>query len=178
MKRTPTVLNDYLAVFLPDNFDYKALSEQLGLNLIHYFENQIDSLGILNVNLSVIKLLFVENLRYCPLCMKSGFHSNLYQLKNIAFCSFHKTIALRDTCGKCKLPINLYSATIDYADYYCKCGKLLTESNDFRVMTCLWVKATKQIYLETPFSVKQFVILDTSSSERFCTFVNSHSFQF
>lgn len=45
-------------------------------------------------------------------------------------------------------------------------------------MTCLWVKATKQIYLETPFSEKQFVILDTSSSERFCTFVNSHSFNF
>lgn len=178
VKSTTSVLNDYLAVFLPYNFDYKALSEQLGFNLIHYFEDQINCLGISNVNLSAIKQLFVENLRYCPLCMKSGFHSNLYQLKNITFCPFHKTIVLRDTCEKCNLPINLYSTTIDYANYYCKCGKLLTESNDFGVMKCLWVKATKQTNIETPFSEKQFVILDTSSSKRFSTSTNSHTFKF
>gem|GEM_PF-2747711 len=174
VKRTPAVLNDYLAVFLPDNFDYNALSEQLGLNLIYYFENQIDCLGISNVNLSAIKELFDENLRYCPLCIKSGFHSNLYQLKNIACCPYHKTTVLRETCEKCNSSINLYSAIIDYANYHCKCGKQLAESNDFGVMRVFWYQAAKQSIKEKIVLEKQYLILDKPLGVSFNTHNNTY----
>lgn len=159
VKGNQPTLNDRLDKFLPDNFDYNSFSEHLGLYLNQYFEYQSDCWGLSNINPDAIKELSTENLRYCPLCIKDGFHSNLHQLKYIHSCPFHHTTHLIEACEECNLPINLYSATIDYAAYQCKCGKLLAETNDFGVIKEIWKQTAKQTFKESLFPEKQFIIL-------------------
>ncbi|MGE7023356.1 hypothetical protein [Solibacillus cecembensis] len=160
LKRDSILSNDYLVTLLPTNFDYLTLSKQLNLDLLGYFENQINELGICNMNVNTFKELFAEQLRYCPSCIKLGFHINTHQFRHILYCPFHKQVALKTTCSKCNLPIDLYNALINHKNYSCKCGYLLTQSNDFIEMKKHWCQTAHWNIKEKLFSKNSYIILN------------------
>ncbi|MFL1997229.1 hypothetical protein VYF65_002991 [Lysinibacillus irui] len=177
VKSNQPTLNNPLDKFLPDNFDYHSFSEQTGLFLIHYFQFQSDCWGLSNVNTNAIKELSTENLRYCPICIKDGFHSYLHQLKYIHSCPFHQTTYLIENCENCNLPINLYSSTFDYPTYQCKCGKELAETTDFGTIKEFWKQTAKQTFRESLFPEKQFIILHKPFGKTFSTNSNCQPFK-
>lgn len=55
-------------------------------------------------------LLWAPQLRYCPLCMQSGFHSVWFQLAALQVCPLHGC-RIDDTCMACGAPIGPYRWT-------------------------------------------------------------------
>ena len=64
-------------------------------------------------------------LRFCPACIKLGYHSPLYQLLDIVSCPIHM-IPLKTTCPECEriIPYSLSSIVLAHP-YSCDCGHCL-----------------------------------------------------
>ncbi len=71
-----------------------------------------------------------EILRYCPQCIKSGFHSAIFQLEWIIQCPIHR-IPLVEQCPKCRKPLlyGLYKEALANP-FGCSCGYLLWTERD------------------------------------------------
>ena len=48
--------------------------------------------------------VFTSRFRYCPICLRGGFHSYWFQFEGIKNCPIHHA-PLRDSCPRCGLPI-------------------------------------------------------------------------
>ncbi|MFB5089328.1 hypothetical protein PGC35_19390 [Psychrobacillus sp. PGGUH221] len=68
-----------------------------------------------------LKMVFSENLKYCPLCLKGGYHSYFHQLNFVYKCPFH-LIELIDHCSKCKAKIKYRIIVTNTQPYNCNCG--------------------------------------------------------
>lgn len=68
---------------------------------------------------------FANNLRYCPICIQSGYHTPLFQMLWLRRCPIHH-IALSHTCPKCQAAIPLTLTNQDLTTQYgCRCGERL-----------------------------------------------------
>lgn len=69
-------------------------------------------------------------LRYCPECIKSGFHATQFQFLFIEQCPIHE-VPLRDTCPSCHRAIEYALKNDLFTTYYgCVCGYCLWQEID------------------------------------------------
>lgn len=76
---------------------------------------------------AVNRRMLSERLRYCPLCLECGYHSQLHQVLSVTCCPFHRA-PLSDTCHCCmaNTPDAEDAARLYRAPYYCDlCGEAL-----------------------------------------------------
>lgn len=87
-------------------------------------------LGILVFQKNSFDLLYRENLTYCPVCIKTGYHSIFHQLLLFKVCPIHD-IELTSKCPKCGRS-SLYQ--LDYGSetniFKCCCGYSFVDFND------------------------------------------------
>ncbi|TDP74748.1 hypothetical protein [Roseateles toxinivorans] len=65
------------------------------------------------------KRVFLDQLRYCPLCLAQGQHSTLFQLTQVTKCPIHIEL-LRTGCPHCRDPIS--TNVLDVARNHLHCG--------------------------------------------------------
>lgn len=65
-----------------------------------------------------------SELRFCPICMESAYHTDLFQVQSIIMCPLHH-VFLTQKCQSCgrRLPYYLALNEIFSKPYFCKCGK-------------------------------------------------------
>jgi hypothetical protein len=68
--------------------------------------------------------LSCEELRYCLVCLRKGFHSVMYQLLFLVTCPAHKEERLRTGCPKCGAKIPYQISVETFENPYC-CSKCL-----------------------------------------------------
>lgn len=153
--------DEALEKVLPSNFNYSLLSSHLNFCLNKYFKSQIENWALLDINPSALVMFIANELRYCPECINSGFHSNLHQLYIVKYCPFHTKVKLVEKCTSCRQPISLEPASIRNLPYTCKCGQLLVASDQYSVLKKLWKYSAAQNFNEALLKEKQFIILHT-----------------
>ena len=75
------------------------------------------------------KNVFLGDLRYCPACLNEGFHSILFQIPDVLFCSVHSLKLLKE-CSTCRNPIPATLLSLIRNHYYCShCHRSLVRTN-------------------------------------------------
>lgn len=62
-----------------------------------------------------------SNLRYCPICLAAGYHSTLFQIRQVERCPLH-AIRLQESCQWCQAKVPYRLPRGRNPAYGCECG--------------------------------------------------------
>jgi hypothetical protein len=80
-------------------------------------------------NLNLVYTYFDRELRYCPECLKNGYHSILHQFKLFELCSVHNQ-AIQNQCPSCHSTIPYELNEKHFKEpFQCKCGHSFIEKD-------------------------------------------------
>lgn len=132
----------------------KELLEQLELDLEDKHKKWLANLlGTLADEDEAIKY-FYPYLKYCPLCIKQGYHSFIHQLNFIHYCPIHN-IPLKNSCPCCNKPIVIdIRYTGNLKAFTCTCNYTLIDEMSPKKTLKMWklLKEYQDIY--TTFNTK------------------------
>jgi len=110
------------------------------LDIDDYIEKKIGGLLKNRANLSLkdLSYLGINNLnsfilpkfRFCPLCIREGYHSYFHQFSIINICPFHHADLL-NRCPQCNLQLNYTPIVNNRYSYTCECGFELINRFEF-----------------------------------------------
>lgn len=113
----------------------RFFGSSLGLKTVALLEKILDEdLSDIDVRLGVglqidrRRTLQSDELRYCPACLRLGYHSSMFQHYSLARCPEHEVL-LRRGCPSCRSPLNPNLAQASVDPFACaKCGHLFISS--------------------------------------------------
>lgn len=144
---TSTVIgNNRRELFDMSGFDSELLNTILDINLFEQNKSNIESLiGPLQYFRGPGHNWFSKQLRWCPDCLDSGFHSWHHQFILVSECPYHGT-ALFESCPCCheQIPF-LFSDKRLGSPFMCKCGHSLADVYNSR-----WRKWDQSFNIKSP----------------------------
>lgn len=109
-------------------FDSEKSKEILGLDLCEYNEKMINQLlGPVSNSITRREKYFRENLTFCPICIKKGYHSFFHQIKLFNRCVYHN-VSLENTCKQCNKRMH-YELTQSNDPFCCNFNHPFTQIN-------------------------------------------------
>lgn len=146
----------------------KDLKASNSLIFVDYIEKNIGSLLRSRKKLSIETLsyfginntypLIYPKVKFCPLCIRDGYHSFLHQLSILHICPFHQT-ELYTQCPNCNSESNYTSLGFD-RPYTCECK--YEHINRAGLLSNLFFKENQ---LELPFYIKDWIHSPTRTND-------------
>lgn len=123
-----------------DGIDENQTSDILGENLKsrNLFISRLLSpiLGTDNLMYNITK----DDIYYCPICIKNGFHSIFHQITLFKTCVFHPTETLKKSCENCGEAFNKYLLTkSSNPPFTCKCGYYFLVNKNVKSIFKSWM---------------------------------------
>mgnify|MGYP001317448272 CR=1 FL=1 len=127
-------------LFTLEGFDEKRLQDILGFNLkANIIEESATILKIL-FQKHQYKVFYIDTFRFCPECIKIGYHSTFHQFKLFNTCPLHNK-PLSSICPSCgggwKNEYNLIKNEIKHP-FQCQCGFLFINEDMARMFAKTW----------------------------------------
>lgn len=122
--------------------DKTSISNLLDIDVFQILENDSNLFFDKLCNNLNLEKYIVSKLRYCPKCIKIGYHSIFHQLNFFDDCVFHN-IKLKSKCPNCKVE-NPYLVKFSKAThaFSCECGySYISETNILNLFN-LWLNNT------------------------------------
>jgi len=121
------------------SIDPKMTENILGINLLEYHDTLIDKLIHLVPQIKYVGNYFKNNLSYCPICLRRGYHSIFHQIRLFEYCAFHPDQKLIDRCPQCKKAMLEYLINKGNNEAYrCSCGYCFLDSENIRSIFLSW----------------------------------------
>ncbi len=124
-----------------EGLDNTSIIKILNFQLKRHNEYIISKLtNVLPGNQSIY---FHKHLRFCPKCIKQGYHSIYHQFKLMHLCPFHM-VPLTSECPKCKMAFR-YEITDSFTlePFRCDCGYYLFSPKKGKSYSAIWKKNKK-----------------------------------
>ncbi len=156
-RKTPLISYKFGSLYTLEGFDLKEISCRLGVDMQ---SNYLNVLSELMDCLGVKLCRYEEELQYCAVCLKQGYHSIFHQFHYINQCFIHGT-PLHKSCPKCHLEFmyNLRNLQLQ-KPFQCLCSYNFLAENSERKFFKNWsvpISVDNNQFIHNVFSLSKSV---------------------